>query len=176
MDRNKSGDGMAYLIDGHNLIPKVHGLSLRDLDDEEQLIEMLQVFCQVQRASIEVYFDGAAAGSSGTRVHGCVKAHFVRKGFSADAAIIKRLQTLKKTARNWTVVTSDRRIQSEARACSSTVVPSEEFASRLTDVFLRRRGTANEKDYSQNQNDLEEWLRLFGDEGRGDPQFPRKKR
>ena len=31
---------MPYLIDGHNLIPKM-GLKLADLDDEMQLIELL---------------------------------------------------------------------------------------------------------------------------------------
>ena len=27
---------MPYIIDGHNLIPKVSGLSLGDMDDEQQ--------------------------------------------------------------------------------------------------------------------------------------------
>ena len=38
---------MPYLIDGHNLIPKVAGLSLKAVDDEMQLIELLQEFCRI---------------------------------------------------------------------------------------------------------------------------------
>ena len=49
---------MAYMIDGHNLIPKL-GLRLDSLDDEEQLLALLQEFCRLRRAQVEVYFDGA---------------------------------------------------------------------------------------------------------------------
>jgi uncharacterized protein len=156
---------MAYLIDGHNLIPKVPGLSLRDMDDEEQLLKLLQVFCQIQRASIEVYFDGAAAGFNGTKTRGNIKVHHIRKGLSADDAIIKRLQDLKKTARNWTVVTSDRRIQAEARACAATVIPSEQFANRLLEALRGGHEVHGEAVYSSNQDEIEEWLRLFGEKG-----------
>ena len=37
---------MPYLIDGHNLIPKVRGLSLQSMDDEMELVELLQEFCR----------------------------------------------------------------------------------------------------------------------------------
>ena len=43
---------MPYLIDGHNLIPKL-GLRLDSLDDEEQLIPRLQEFCRLRRAQVE---------------------------------------------------------------------------------------------------------------------------
>ena len=36
---------MPYLIDGHNLIPKL-GLRLESLDDEMELIAILQEFCR----------------------------------------------------------------------------------------------------------------------------------
>jgi hypothetical protein len=39
---------MPYLIDGHNLIPKLIGFSLRAMDDEEQLIPLLQTFSRVR--------------------------------------------------------------------------------------------------------------------------------
>jgi len=157
---------VAYLVDGHNLIPKVRGLSLRDLDDEEQLIKKLQVFCQFQRTSIEVYFDGASAGFSGTKVRGCVKVHYIRKGFTADAAIIKRLHILNKAAHNWTVVTSDRRIQAEARILSAVVVSSEEFSSLMERVMWEKNVLSPTKEYSPNQGELDEWLRLFGEDNR----------
>ena len=87
---------MAYIIDGHNLIPKIRGLRLDLPDDEEALIKMLQDFCRLQRKNVEVYFDRAAAGYAGKRGYGRVTAHFVREGSTADAVIISRLRRLKK--------------------------------------------------------------------------------
>jgi hypothetical protein len=44
---------MPYLIDGHNLIPKIPGMNLGDVDDETQLIEMLQEFCRRRRKQVK---------------------------------------------------------------------------------------------------------------------------
>ena len=53
---------MPYIIDGHNLIPRIPDLSLQDIDDEMQLVEMLQDFCRISRKKVEVYFDNAPPG------------------------------------------------------------------------------------------------------------------
>ena len=70
---------MPYLIDGHNLIPKL-GLRLDSFDDEENLIARLQEFCRLNRTQVEVFFDGAAAGTPPTQKAGAVTCHFVRRG------------------------------------------------------------------------------------------------
>jgi len=124
---------MSYLIDGHNLIPKITGLSLQQIDDETRLIELLQVFCRVRRKKVEVYFDQAPPGRAGTRSFGMVIAHFVRQGIPADEAILERLNRLQQTARNWSVVTSDRHIQVQARSMSAQVISSEDFAIQLSE-------------------------------------------
>jgi len=85
---------MIFLIDGHNLIPHIPGLSLKELDDECQLIGMLQEFSRVSRQRVEVYFDKAPAGQSGTRNYGAVKAHFIREDSTADEAIISGSEAL----------------------------------------------------------------------------------
>jgi predicted RNA-binding protein with PIN domain len=85
---------MAYLIDGHNLIAKIPGLNLYDIDDEVQLIQILQIFCRQSRKRVEVYFDNAPPGNVRTRKYGLVTAHFVRRGSTADAAIQSRLKKL----------------------------------------------------------------------------------
>ncbi len=38
-----------YIIDGHNLIPKLPGRSLRELDDEMALVGLLQTFGRLRR-------------------------------------------------------------------------------------------------------------------------------
>ncbi len=47
---------MPYLIDGHNLIRKVPNLRQDDPEDEKQLVELLQEFCQRTGKHVEVYF------------------------------------------------------------------------------------------------------------------------
>ncbi|MFN3742150.1 MAG: NYN domain-containing protein [Anaerolineales bacterium] len=147
---------MPYLIDGHNLIPKL-GLSLRALDDEEQLIVRLQEFCRQERTRVEVYFDNAPPGQASTKRYGNVTAHFVRQGETADRAIAKRLASLGGEAKNWAVVSSDHEVQATARRFHAHVLSSEAFARRL-------RSTPGEKDEKPSSlDDVEMWLRLFGE-------------
>ncbi len=122
-----------YLIDGHNLIPKM-GISLSDPDDEEKLLVLLEEFSRLSRKKVEVYFDRAPAGYAGTRRRGNVSAHFVQQGIAADEAIISRLKKLGRSAANWTVVTSDNRIQAEARASRALTMTSEEFTGRFVQL------------------------------------------
>ena len=152
---------MSYLIDGHNLIPKVQGLSLQTLDDEERLISLLQEFCRATRKTVEVYFDNAPAGQSRSRKYGLVQAHFIRQGTTADQAIELRLTRLGKQARNWTVVSSDRRIQTAARAVHAKVLTAETFANLLNET---RHRTQSDQELNPGLSDreIEEWLTLFG--------------
>ena len=150
---------MPYLIDGHNLIPKL-GLRLDSLDDEEQLIPRLQEFCRLRRAQVAVYFDGALPGNISTRKAGAVTAHFVRKGSSADAEIEARLARLGKAARNWIVVSSDRRVQRAAGAAHAGVLSSEEFAREMTQVQARAAAKPDQN-ATLAPNEVEEWLDIF---------------
>jgi predicted RNA-binding protein with PIN domain len=153
---------MAYMIDGHNLIPKVPGLSLQDLDDEDRLIELLQEFCRMQRKKVEVYFDRAPAGQAMTRRYGRVTAHFVSQHSSADNAIRQHLERLGKTAKNWIVVSSDAAVQAEARAAGAKALPSEQFV-RLLQQTIKPSITQDEGRPSEvGPDEIDEWLKLFG--------------
>jgi uncharacterized protein len=154
---------MLILVDGHNLIPKLPGLSLKTLDDEMHLIELLQIYSRSQRKPVEVYFDGAPAGHAGTRVYGTVKAHFVRAGQTADDAIRRRLDSLGKQAKEVTVITSDHRVQGEAKAHQARFIPSEQFAVEMLTPSATRPSKRAEKsdDPALDSQEVEEWLRLF---------------
>ena len=157
---------MPTIIDGHNLIPKVRGLSLQRLDDELELIQKLQTYCRVRRKTIEVYFDRAAPGRQGTRSFGAVKAHFVAERSNADSAIRQALHKLGRKARNWEVVSSDRQVQAEARAAGAAVVASEEFAVQLEDALLQAvKGAGEAQDVSAEE--VDRWLDEFN-RGKGD--------
>jgi len=149
---------MPYLIDGHNLIPKL-GLRLDSMDDEMELIPFLQEFCRRERKQVDVYFDGAPPAQAGTRKLGTVTAHFVRLGTTADDAIRTRLKTLGKSAKNWVVVSSDRQVQAEAKAMRAEVISSDSFAMILKQTQTSVPKKSNDSKLSHEE--IEEWIRLF---------------
>ncbi len=155
---------MAYLVDGHNLIPKIPGLSLREIDDEARLVEMLGVFCRRRGKNLEVYFDKAPPGQARSRKFGRVKAVFVRQGTTADEAIRRRLSALGGEARNWTVVSSDRQVQAEARAVRAQVISSADFARQLT-ASADKTLPEDQEQAPLTPAEVEDWLRLFEEGG-----------
>jgi len=151
---------MPYLIDGHNLIPKL-GLRLEDFDDELALMEQLNEFCRLsRRGQVEVYFDNAPIGHPETRRQGLITAHFVRRPLIADEAIRLRLNQLGRAAKNWSVVSSDHLVQAYARAAGAKAIPSDEFACTVSET-LRVGPLPSDKDKPMSERELEEWLRLF---------------
>lgn len=149
---------MPYLIDGHNLIPKL-GLRLDSIDDEMELIAILQEFCRMEHRQLEVFFDGAPIHQAGTRKLGSVTAHFVRLGNTADDAIRNRLKQLGKSAKNWSVVSSDRQVQAEAGAARAEVISSDSFAGMLKQAHQSAPKPGNERKLSPQE--VDDWLRLF---------------
>jgi predicted RNA-binding protein with PIN domain len=154
---------MPYLIDGHNLIPKL-GLRLDSIDDEMELVGILQEFCRREQRQVEVFFDGAPATHAGTRKLGSVTAQFVRLGTTADDAIRNRLKRLGKSAKNWTVVSSDRQVQAEARAVHAEVVSSELFAAMLKQARDSVPKPGDERNLSPKE--VDDWLKLFEERNR----------
>jgi len=162
---------MPYIIDGHNLIPKLPGLSLDEIDDETKLISMLQEFCRLERKQAEVFFDNSPPGSPKARVYGVVTARFIRQESSADDAIRLRLQRLGRSARNWTVVSSDQAIQAAARVARSQFISSEVFANKVVQQLEERsHNQFEEREKEMDEGELEEWLRMF-DANEGETQI-----
>lgn len=154
---------MRYMVDGHNLIPKLPRLGLDMLDDELELVQRLQTFCAQGPHQVEVYFDNASPGQAGMRRFGRVTAHFVRAGKTADAAIARRLIGLGRSARQWCVVSSDRSVQAAARAAQAEVLTSQDFAQRMQ--AAPNGHDAEQRDIPLNENEVDEWLRIFQTQG-----------
>ena len=157
---------MPYIIDGHNLIPRIPGLDLATVDDEVQLIELVQEYCRLRRKRAEIYFDNAPPGQPKARHYGQVLARFVRAGQTADDAIRARLLRLGAEARNWTVISSDQQVQLAARAARAQSVSSEAFARLLTDTLRQGESTpGQEAKSSLGDSEVQEWLDLFSSSG-----------
>jgi predicted RNA-binding protein with PIN domain len=162
-----------FIIDGHNLIPKIPGMSLRDIDDEEKLIGLLKEYARLKRKTVIVFFDGAPPGQAVERAYGLLRAYFVPAGRTADDAIRQYLDGMGKTARTATVVSSDRQVRANARELRARVLSSEDFASQLIELrsWLDARSTnpasAAQKPprteaRSQSGSDISEWIEVFG--------------
>ena len=149
------------LIDGHNLIPKIHGLSLKMLDDEMELIQILSEYARLSRKKLDVYFDNAPIDKSGTRKFGLVTAHFVRAGMTADDAIIKRISKMKNRGQNTKVFSSDQRIQHNARQYSAQPISSDEFARDIEKVFSSSPGGGKPDPERLSEVDINHWLDVF---------------
>ena len=153
---------MAYIIDGHNLIPHLPGLSLQDLDDEMKLIQVLGKFANLHRTKVEVYFDHAPAAQSRSINRGLVKAVFVRQSSNADNAIRARLSRLGKEAKNWTVVSSDREVLAEARSIQSRVLTAPEFTELLRKGPSQKQFEGEKtEDPDQANLEVDYWLEQF---------------
>jgi predicted RNA-binding protein with PIN domain len=161
---------MPYLIDGHNLIPHIPGITLKDLEDELALIQLLGRFARQERTRVEVFFDLAPPSWAGIRSYGAVTAHFIRQGITADQAIISHLGKLGNEAKNWTVVTSDREILAEARSTHSKTVTSSEFVGLLAGL-KGPSGTPGNKGEAPEISDQEVdyWLDQFNQDDCSEP-------
>ena len=154
---------MPYIIDGHNLIGQMPELSLAEIEDEQQLIEILKEFCLREQRSVEVYFDNAPPGGPRARNYGRLRAFFCRAGKSADQAIAERLHRLGKEARNWTVVSSDRQVQASAKAMRANVLTAVEFARQLRQTTSRPKTQIHDKTEPSGvtSEEVDYWLKVF---------------
>ncbi len=148
-------------IDGHNLIPKIRGLSLKMLDDEIELIQILSEYARLSRKKLDVYFDNAPIDKSGTRKFGLVTAHFVRAGMTADDAIINRLSKMKNRGQNTKVVSSDQRIQKNAKQYSAQPISSDEFAREIEKTLSTSPGGGKPDPERMSEAEINHWLEVF---------------
>jgi uncharacterized protein len=152
---------MILVIDGHNLIPKVPGLHLRDLDDETHLTQYIQEYCRVKRASAELYFDGELPGFNHSSKSGLVHVHSIRKGNTADEAIITFLNQHSSTARNYTLVSSDMHIQVQARSLGTHIITSDQFARELLQALSQADKSSSGESKPLSATEVDEWLEIF---------------
>jgi len=152
---------MPYLIDGHNLIGQMPGLSLADPDDERKLVVLLRTFLVRTRKKGAVFFDNGQPGGSGRWSNSVLEVVFVQPSRSADDRIRQRLGAAK-NPRGLIVVSSDQVVAQAAQAAHARVQSSAEFARQM----LRQPPTAQEKQDGLTKDEVLEWERLFT-KGRG---------
>ena len=152
---------MPILIDGHNLIGRLPGISLQDPDDEEKLARLLSSYRARSGKAVTVIFDpGGAHALSKRRQLGGVEIVFAPHGSSADRVIHRRV----KAARNpgeWLVVTSDRELAAAVGRLGARVQSVDAFASTMDSSA----GVPPDwRETPPSPDEVDSWLALF--EGR----------
>jgi predicted RNA-binding protein with PIN domain len=157
---------MRYLIDGHNLIGQMPDLSLADPDDEAKLVLRLVEYAAGRNARIVVVFDRGLPAGHSRLSRGPVQAVFAGSHTDADTLLRERIRAETQPGQ-LIVVSEDREVIAAAKARKITVTRSSEFARQLA-VFAprppRRRGPSTNDDRKLSDSEVEEWLRLFGED------------
>lgn len=146
---------MLYLIDGHNLIGRTSGLSLGDVDDEEQLVALLDAACRRLRRKAIVFFDPGPHGGQTDLGSSWVQVKFARG--KADDALAAYLEKTRDRA-SCVVVTSDAELAQRVKRLRGRVQSSESFAQEL-----RARAAAPKSAVEQppSPEEVQELLELF---------------
>lgn len=157
---------MIIIIDGHNLIPKIPGLSLLQMDDESRLLTILRDYSRLRRKKLEVYFDRAPVGRSGLYMDGTIRVFHVSEKTTADEEIIQRVRRTGKRAKEFIVISSDHHVQNQVRALGAQAITSEQFVQELY-AGLNGSGSSmseNKPDRQLSEDEVQEWIDLFNSE------------
>lgn len=132
-----------YLIDGNNIIGKIHSLRKLQLKNKqlarEKLAHQIDRFFSAKDVEVFLYFDGF----ENQKIKSDKIKIIYSEGASADEKIKKEIESLR-NKRNIVVVSSDNNIKEFAKVCGCEIISSEAF----------------QKDIIINKNVNEEELRI----------------
>ena len=157
---------LQLLVDGHNLIGQMPGLSLADFDDEERLVALLRRYAARRRARIVVVFDSGQTahitGRSREFSGGGVEAVFAGSHTNADRILMERMRNVQRP-QDWALVSGDRAIQGEAQRRRVRIIEPAEFARSLSPRRASsKRSATHAEGKPEAGGDVDEWLELFG--------------
>jgi len=147
---------MPFIIDGHNLIGQLPGLSLADPDDEQKLVMLLRGHLLRARKKGTVVFDRGQPTGQGSLSNSTLTVRFARPPRTADEVIVELVRA-DRNPRGLTVITSDARLQAAVRERGATVRDAASFAHEL----LAAPMIPDQKEKGLSRAEVEEWEREF---------------
>ena len=152
---------MPYLIDGHNLIAQIPGLTLADPDDEVRLVLRLRQYAARKKQKITVVFDhGMPGGWSRELSTGPVQVVFAGSHTNADRVILERVREAARPT-EIKLVSSDGELQRAAEARRVEPITSQEFVQMLTKPPPRQPRPEKRENPALSKDEVKEWMRLF---------------
>ena len=142
---------MPYLIDGDNLLGTWPGRRRSDAERRRLAFEIDRFAARLRRRMV-VVFDGVTPPG----LHLGLDVHFAGGGRTADDVILDLLRR-EDDRRGWIVVTSDRSLGDQCRYMRAKIERSDLFRRRLTEPSSDEKPEA--------ENDIDYWLKQFGDDG-----------
>jgi len=150
---------MPMVIDGHNLIGKMKGISLADPNDEEKLVKLLAQHLHDSRQKVIVVFDkGSDADLMPNHNGPRLRVIFAPPESSADALIMDMIRR-DPNPRGLTIVSSDNEIRRCARSRRAHLMSSEDLAQELESCPHHHRPRVRTRDFGK--IDVDEWLEYF---------------
>ncbi len=151
---------MHILVDGHNLIGQVPGMSLADPDDEAKLVMLLRRYTTAKRGRRAlVIFDRGVYGHP-LKLDGYgVTCQFARSPQDADAQLIKTIATLKRG--EWSVVSSDRRVADAARARGLRTFDGRTFAAMILPPGRKAKAPDEKPEVPLSAAQIAEWRQIL---------------
>ncbi len=155
---------MPYLIDGHNLIGQLADISLDDPNDEALLTQKLMSFAARTGSQCVVVFDYGLPGGPSRMSTRMVQVVFASLRSSADRVMRERIGKIP-NPREWVVVSSDNDVTATAKLRKMQTLTSSEFADLMKSPPKREVDAGEEVDVRLSDKEVDEWLRLFGQDG-----------
>ncbi len=149
---------MPFLIDGHNLIGQMPGLSLADPDDEQQLIEQLRAYLVRVNKKGVVIFDKGLPGGGGKWSNSVLEVRFAPAPKTADDVIKDRLAR-EKNPRGLVVVSGDRELVEAAQRAGAAVRRPAKFISDMTAAASAK--SPSSKEVGLSAEEVADWERTF---------------
>jgi predicted RNA-binding protein with PIN domain len=151
---------MSYIVDGNNVMGQTPGWHRDKAKARRNLIHQLAAFARARKARVTVVFDGSPDQEfpEASAFRG-VKIFYAEKGSDADTRILKLVESLK-DQRGFTIITSDRSLAFQVRACGAQVMRSGEFRKQM-EAVLQTVEQAEEGE-EVTVDDLDSWLNYFG--------------
>jgi hypothetical protein len=121
---------MIVIIDGYNLMPNIAVKGDSFEKQRNSLIAELKEFISVNPATIVLVFDGVKNPSMhrGNETHSGIRVVYSAQGETADDVIEEMIANKKGKARDYLIVSSDRRIQNFAEEHEMKWMSSQKFA------------------------------------------------
>lgn len=143
-----------FIIDGNNLIGKIH--SLKNSSDKQsarqKLALMLERYFDKKKVKVSLHFDGFE--NEPIRVSG-MKIYYSQTR-PADELIKKEIEKIKNQKTTY-VVSSDLEIISYAKVCGCNVIKSEDFYTQIINQNNRKNEDEKPSDFNTS-----EFKKLFG--------------
>ncbi|UCF00380.1 MAG: NYN domain-containing protein [Planctomycetota bacterium] len=157
---------MPIVIDGHNLLHSIQkaGGGPEQISDVS-LCRIINEYLKLTGERGEMVFDGTGPRDKSVFENiSNLEVFFAGLGTDADTVIEGKIKA-NTAPRRLTVVSSDRRVQSAARARKAIVVKALVFWNDLCKRLSRREKTPKEptaKREGLTESETEQWLKIFG--------------